>query len=412
MINIKEKQDCCGCGACVQACPKQCIGMTADREGFFYPHVDDGICVDCGLCENVCPVINQNEPKEPLFVYAAKNNNEEIRLKSSSGGIFTLLAEQIISEGGVVFGARFNENWEVVHDFTETIEGLAPFRGSKYVQSTIGDNFIKVKKFLSDGRKVLFSGTPCQISGLKKYLRKEYDNLVTVEVVCHGVPSPMIWRDYLDYKRAKRVAGKNTVSSSIDDMPVITDISFRDKTNGWKKFGFKIIYAASKAAENSVSKSSDTIDYEITPLNEDLFMRGFLKNLYLRPACHHCAVRHGRSGADISVADYWGVQSIHPDMDDDKGTGLVLINTERGENIYRIISNQIGNKTSDYNKAIMYNPCIVRSVNIPNRRQQFWSVYQKSKIDGIQLICDLMEPSPLALFAKRVMGKIKKIIKL
>lgn len=214
MINIKEKHNCCGCSACVQVCPKQCISMSADNEGFLYPQIDTAICIDCGLCEKVCPVINQNEPREPLAVYAANNNNEDIRLKSSSGGIFTLLAEQIISEGGVVFGARFNENWEVVHDYTEAIEGLEPFRGSKYVQSIIGDNFIKAKQFLTDGRKVLFSGTPCQIAGLKKFLRKEYENLLTVEVVCHGVPSPMVWRDYLDYKRAKRAAGKNSVSKS------------------------------------------------------------------------------------------------------------------------------------------------------------------------------------------------------
>lgn len=412
MIVIKEKHNCCGCSACVQVCPKQCISMSADDEGFLYPQVDTEICIDCGLCEKVCPVINQNEPVEPLAVYAAKNINEEIRLKSSSGGIFTLLAEQIISEGGVVFGARFNDNWEVIHDYSETIEGLEPFRGSKYVQSIIGDNYIKVKQFLNNGRKVLFSGTPCQIAGLKKFLRKDYYNLLTVEVVCHGVPSPMVWQDYLNYKRAKRATGKKMVSSSLHEMSVITGISFRDKTNGWKKFGFKISYAASKAAENTVLRSANVANSEITPFKEDIFMKGFLKNLYLRPSCYHCAVRHGRSCADISIADYWGIQSIHPDMDDDKGTGLVLINTERGEKLYSFISNQILNKTSDYKKAIMYNPCIVRSVSMPNRRRQFWTVYQKSKIEGIPVICDLMTPSRVTSVVKRVARKIKEIIKL
>lgn len=406
MIDIKEKHNCCGCGACVQVCPKQCISMSADNEGFLYPQVDAAICIDCGLCEKVCPVINQNESREPLAVYAAKNNNEEIRLKSSSGGIFTLLAEQIISEGGVVFGARFNENWEVIHGYTETIDGLEPFRGSKYVQSVIDDNFIKAKQFLTDGRKVLFSGTPCQIAGLKKFLRKEYENLLTVEVVCHGVPSPMVWKDYLDYKRAKRAAGKNTVSSSLNELPVITSISFRDKTHGWKKYGFKICYAASKAVENSVSKSADTANCEITPFNEDLFMKGFLKNIYLRPSCYHCAARQGKSGADISIADYWGVQTIHPEIDDDKGTGLVLINTKQGANYYNSITNQIKSLISSYDKAIMQNPCIVKSVKEPNRRHQFWQNYPISKIDSIGVICDLMTPSPIVVFAKRVIGKI------
>lgn len=410
MIDIKEKHNCCGCSACVLVCPKQCISMSADKEGFLYPQVDGAICIDCGLCDKVCPVINQEEPREPLAVYAAKNNNEEIRLKSSSGGIFTLLAEQIIAEGGVVFGARFNESWEVVHDYTETIEGLEPFRGSKYVQSVIGDNFIKAKQFLKDGRKVLFSGTPCQIAGLKKFLRKEYENLLTVEVVCHGVPSPMVWRDYLDYKRAKRAVGKNTVSSSLNELPVIAGISFRDKTNGWKKFAFKISYAASKAAENSLSKSADNTNYEITPFSEDLFMKGFLKNLYLRPSCYHCAARQGKSGADISIADYWGIQSIHPEIDDDKGTGLILINTKQGANYFNSTANQIDSLTSSYNKAIMQNPCIVKSVKEPNRRQQFWQNYPISKIDCIEVVCDLMTPSPIVVFAKKVIGKFKRII--
>lgn len=410
MIDIKEKHNCCGCSACVLVCPKQCISMSADKEGFLYPQVDGAICIDCGLCDKVCPVINQEEPREPLAVYAAKNNNEEIRLKSSSGGIFTLLAEQIIAEGGVVFGARFNESWEVVHDYTETIEGLEPFRGSKYVQSVIGDNFIKAKQFLKDGRKVLFSGTPCQIAGLKKFLRKEYENLLTVEVVCHGVPSPMVWRDYLDYKRAKRAVGKNTVSSSLNELPVIAGISFRDKTNGWKKYAFKISYAASKAAENSLSKSADNTNYEITPFSEDLFMKGFLKNLYLRPSCYHCAARQGKSGADISIADYWGIQSIHPEIDDDKGTGLILINTKQGANYFNSTANQIDSLISSYNKAIMQNPCIVKSVKEPNRRQQFWQNYPISKIDCIEVVCDLMTPSPIVVFAKKVIGKFKRII--
>ena len=406
MIDIKEKHNCCGCGACVQVCPKQCISMSADNEGFLYPQVDTEICIDCGLCEKVCPVINQNEPREPLAVYAAKNNNEEIRLKSSSGGIFTLLAEQIITEGGVVFGARFNEKWEVIHDFTETIEGLEPFRGSKYVQSIIGDNFKVAKQLLNEGRKVLFSGTPCQIAGLKKFLRKEYDNLLTVEVVCHGVPSPMVWRDYLDYKRAKRATGKNTVSSSLNEFPVITGISFRDKTNGWKKFGFKICYAASKAAENSVSKSANTANCEITPFNEDIFMKGFLKNLYLRPSCYNCAARQGKSGADISIADYWGINKIHSEFDDNKGVGLILIYTKMGEEVYKDLHPCTTNCVSLYAKAVKYNSCLENSVKEPYLRNDFWTLYKTRNITAIQVISDKLK-APLII---RILRKIKTII--
>lgn len=410
MININEKKDCCGCNACVQICPKHCITMFPDIEGFLYPQVDFDICVGCGLCVEVCPVINQNESRLPLAVYAAKNKNEEIRLKSSSGGIFTLLAEKIIKEKGVVFGARFDENWNVIHDYTETIEGLEWFRGSKYVQSVIGNNLKKAKQFLTEGRKVLFSGTPCQIAGLKKYLRKEYENLLAVEVVCHGVPSPKVWRDYIEYKRAKRGTGKNSVSSSLNELPVVTGISFRDKSNGWKKYGFKISYAAFKAAENTVSKSVIS-NSEITPFNEDLFMKGFLKNLYLRPSCYHCAARQGKSGADISIADYWGVQSIHPELDDDKGTGLVLINTKHGVNYFNSIKDQIDSLISSYDKAIMQNPCIIKSVKQPKQRIIFWSNYHISKIDCIEVVINSMRPVLNVVIVKQTIQKFKSIIK-
>ena len=235
MIDIKDKKDCCGCSACVQKCPKQCISLKEDCEGFLYPIVDKDICIDCGLCEKVCPILYQGEERKPLKVFAAKNHDEEIRKQSSSGGIFTLLAEKIINEGGVVFGAKFDENWDVKHDYTETIEGLAAFRGSKYVQSRIEDNYRKAETFLKQGRKVLFSGTPCQIAGLKRFFRKEYENLLTVDFICHGVPSPGVWRRYLQ-ETVARMCDKNRVSTdpiSIKNARV-ESISFRDKSHGWK----------------------------------------------------------------------------------------------------------------------------------------------------------------------------------
>lgn len=172
MIHITDKRDCCGCNSCVQRCPKSCIRMREDDEGFLYPKVDESVCIDCGLCEKVCPVIHQARENRPIVVCAAKNKSEEIRYQSSSGGVFTALANEIIREGGVVFGAGFDENWEVKHDCTETVEGLSAFRGSKYVQSRIGDSFKKAEQFLKIGRTVLFSGTPCQIAGLKRFCGK------------------------------------------------------------------------------------------------------------------------------------------------------------------------------------------------------------------------------------------------
>lgn len=201
MIKIEDKKKCCGCTACVQVCPKQCIDLIEDTEGFLYPKVNKKSCVECGACENVCPFTFTLQPRmNPLVSYAAKNRDEDVRKESSSGGIFTALAENVINEGGVVFGVRFDEKWNPVFDYTETVDGLAAFRGSKYVQSTVGDSFKQVRSFLKANRKVLFSGTPCQVAGLKLFLRHEYDNLLTVEVVCHGVPSPGVWRKYLGEK--------------------------------------------------------------------------------------------------------------------------------------------------------------------------------------------------------------------
>ncbi len=230
MIEIRDKKMCCGCEACVQICPKGCISLNRDSEGFFYPKVDRALCVDCGLCDGVCPVINRSENREPIKTLAAKNRDDQIRANSSSGGIFTLLAQQTIAQGGVVFGAKFNDRWEVIHDYSETVEGVAAFRGSKYVQSRIGDNFIKVKKFLDSGRRVLFSGTPCQIAGLKNFLGREYDNLLTVDFICHGVPSPAVWERY------KSEVLRNTPPHC--QQPNIQHVSFRGKVRGWRLFSF------------------------------------------------------------------------------------------------------------------------------------------------------------------------------
>ena len=177
MLQITDKSKCCGCNACVQRCPKQCIVMHEDEEGFLYPQVDVTLCIDCGLCEKVCPVINQNMKKDPIVVFAMQHMDKGIRLKSSSGGIFTFIATNIIEEGGIVFGARWNEKLELVHDYTETKEGLSFFCGSKYVQSCIGNIYKDVEYFVKNKRRVLFTGTPCQVAGLKKFLHKEYENL-------------------------------------------------------------------------------------------------------------------------------------------------------------------------------------------------------------------------------------------
>ncbi|BEG97878.1 Coenzyme F420 hydrogenase/dehydrogenase, beta subunit C-terminal domain [Bacteroides sedimenti] len=369
MIELVDKKDCCGCNACVSKCPKQCIKMEEDYEGFLYPVIDKGVCIDCGLCEKVCPVINQNNPGKPLKVYAAKNQDEKIRMESSSGGIFTLLAEYVLSEGGVVFGAKFNKDWEVIHDYTETSEGLAVFRGSKYVQSQIGETYRQAEEFLKQGRKVLFSGTPCQIAGLKLFLRREYVNLLAVDFVCHGVPSPKVFRMYLNETIARQgVDGEKTVLSyPIDKRSLINDIKFRDKRLGWKKYSFALTLSVPLEKEEKSILFSE-------PLTENVFMKGFLKDLYLRPSCYQCPSKSFKSGSDLSIADYWGIQNVLQDFDDDMGVSLVLVNTEKGETIYKNI-NVISVETS-YQKAFQYNPCLEINVKLPKSRKIFYNSFE------------------------------------
>lgn len=312
MIHIDDKKDCCGCGACAQRCPKRCISMQEDGEGFLYPRIDLSLCIDCGLCEKVCPVLHQDAPREPLAVYAAKNPDETVRLSSSSGGIFTLLAEQTLSCGGVVFGARFNERWEVVHGYTETVDGLAAFRGSKYVQSRMGDSYRECEQFLKQGREVLFSGTPCQIAGLHRYLRKGYDRLLTVDIICHGVPSPGVFRRYLAEMK-EMIVRKNRI-----DEVIIKDISFRNKRLGWKKYSFSLTYSIPQ--KDGVEKMMVHSESKY----KNVFLKGFVRDLYLRPSCHACPAKAFKSGSDMTIGDFWAINTYLPGKNDHRGHSLCM----------------------------------------------------------------------------------------
>lgn len=389
MIEIKNKENCCGCGACVQRCPKQCIAFKEDEEGFLYPRVDESLCIDCGLCEKVCPILNTDVPREPLAVYAAFNHDEEVRITSSSGGIFSLFAESVIAEGGVVFGAKFNENWEVVHDYSETKEGLAAFRGSKYVQSLIGRAYKDAERFLKEGRKVLFSGTPCQISGLKKFLRKDYENLVTIDFICHGVPSPGVFRWYMAEELTnilKKKVFRLPKEGELKNIPSIgtlaekanvelKNIHFRDKIKGWKKFSFSICFSKLQGSNIVFSQS----------LRENKFILGFLKDLYLRPSCHMCVCKNLKSGADVTLGDFWGIQNILPQIDDDKGISLVLVSSPKGMQLFLDLKCEVIESKLEYVKK--YNSAYYKSSIIPKERISFWTMKETSFSTRIKKCC-------------------------
>lgn len=362
MIDIIDKKDCVGCNACVQRCPKQCISMHEDEQGFLYPKVDLNLCIHCDLCEKVCPVINQAEPRKPLETFAAKNTDDVVRMSSSSGGIFYALAEKIIEDGGIVFGARFNEQWEVVHDYAETLEGVKAFQGSKYVQSRIGETFQQAEQFLKSGRKVMFTGTPCQIAGLRLFLRKEYPELLSIDVACHSVPSPMVWKCFIDSK-------KNIAFNHID---------FRDKTNGWLNYGF------------ALEKEGKCKFYQKS--SENIYMRGFLNDLYTRQSCAACPAKAGRSGSDITLADFWGIWNVKPDFDSHTGASAVIVNSSKGMIATRQLTS-VNFEKVNYEDIIRYNSALITPAKFPKQRIEFWQKFEHEGIDCIAPIVQSMQPS-------------------
>ena len=403
MINITQKENCCGCSACAQRCPKQCITMQADDEGFLYPIIDANLCIDCGLCEKVCPIINQNEPRRPLKVYAAINKNEEIRMQSSSGGIFTLLAEKTIKEGGVVFGVKFDKNWQVVFDYTETVEGIAPFRGSKYVQATVGNAYKQAESFLKSGRKVLFSGTPCQIAGLKKFLRKEYDNLLTVDIICHGVPSPKVWDIYLKEtcsKLLKKIPDEEYSVGSAKDRDYkscIETINFRSKITGWRKYSFLLKLNFSTDDEKKTVVFSEEFE-------NNTYMQAFITNINIRYSCYNCAFKSGKSHSNITIADFWRINNIRPNLDDNKGTTLLfeyqkdIIENIKGVTLKSIQNNNINSICGSYhNSSIKTNG---------NRKLFFRDILKTKNINDI--IKRYATPKPY----QRILNVIERRLKL
>ena len=357
MINITDKKACCGCWACENVCPKGCIRMEEDNEGFRYPKVDTEKCIECGLCEKVCPIKQPRQDDTVPESFVVQNKNAQILRNSTSGGFYSAIANYVIEKGGVVFGAAFDENMTLRHTYSETLEGCTRFRGSKYVQSRIGDNYKKAESFLKSGRKVLFSGTPCQIAGLNLYLRKEYENLLTVDFICHGVPSPGVWREYLKEEIARQCDGKNSVlSHPMEKESVkIKHISFRDKKLGWKKYSFALILSVSDrhGVENTVLLSE--------PLNKNLFLRGFLADLYLRPSCYACPAKCLKSGSDVTIGDFWGIEKVMPEMDDDKGVSVVLFNNIRSCcNVEYSKLNAIVSETR-YEKVVLSNSALTYS---------------------------------------------------
>lgn len=368
MIIIKSDKDCCGCGACENKCPQQCIKLEKNPEGFLYPNIDSTKCINCHLCEKVCPILHPFENKLPYKTLAIKNKNQQIRKNSASGGLFSILAETMIEQGGCVYGAAFTKDWNVQHICVTKKDELSPLRGSKYLQSSIGLCYQDIESKLKRGIPVLFTGTPCQISGLKHYLIKEYTNLYTAEIICHSVISPQLWQAYLNF---------------VSNGEKITSVNFRDKRFGWKDYtilikGVKKIFIKNISAEN-------------------FYMSCIFKGLLSRYSCYECPVKNGKSSCDITIGDFWGIDTIDKKFYDSLGVSVALLRNPKIESLLNLSNCE--HKEFRYEDALKYNKAIEKPLLLPPERQ---TIYNEIKNNGISILLRYTNISFKSKLKKRI----------
>ena len=345
-IKIEEKDLCCGCTACYSVCPKNVIRMVRDNEGFLYPEVDKEKCVNCGMCKKVCPILNKaklNEFKPKAYLF--QNSNEEIRKDSTSGGIFTAIGEFVIKNNGIVYGASFDVTFAVNHIGIESVADLSKFRKSKYVQSNQNNCFKEIKQYLDNGKLVCYSGTPCQVGGLRAYLRKDYENLILVDIMCHSVPSPLVFEKYKGYILKKMNANK------------ILNINFRDKN----KYGYKYSMMTVETDNGIYSQGIDT----------DPYLRAFFSDTSVRPSCYNCHFKTMKRVSDLTIWDCFNINEIDKSFDDDKGTTRVLVQSEKGEKLLENLDNA-RLKELDINVATKKVKEMTNSVNYNSKRKEFF----------------------------------------
>jgi len=375
-----DKKDCTGCGACMNICPRKAIKMVEDEMGFLYPQINKELCINCGMCKKTCPVFENKSAKRDLpTVYAGWSKDENVRYNSTSGGIFTEIAKLVLNDNGYIVGAQYGENNQVEHAITNTFEGLEKLRQSKYVQSNIGDIFLQVKELLEQGIFVAFAGSPCQIAGLYKFLRKKYSNLLTIEFICRGMNSPKAYKSWLS-------------EIEFNKKSKISRVWFKYKMNGWKK--------------SPRCTRLDFIDGSFLVIDDEknLYMQGYLEdNLYIRPSCGRCKFNSLPRQADITLADFWGIEKS---LDDDKGTSLILINSDIGEKYVNMIMNNINAYQRNIEEVYAGNVCFDNSVVINSKSEEFLKSLNEQNFS--KQLKKYHKNKPLY---KRLLNKLKKIVK-
>ena len=346
MIEIINKTDCCGCTACANICPRDAITMEPDFEGFLYPKVHPDKCVECGLCEKACPVMNKPAKKDDLLQSVVlRVKREDVLKNSTSGGFTTPLVEWVLGQGGAVCAATYDKEFRVVHAIIDTPDPrqIGRTRGSKYVQSTLGDCFTQIKNLLKQDRLVCFVGTTCQVSGLKSYLGKEYDNLICVDLVCHGTPSPKLWEKYLAYQKEKYGSD-------------ISEIAFRNKTYGYHSGTMKIRFSNGKTYYGSA--------------RVDPMLKSFFREIASRPICYQCPFKRLERCSDFTIYDCWHAAQLVPGLtDDDKGYTNVIIQSEKGQKVLEQIRGGYEIYSADTEKAVQLDGSMVRDSAKPHKRR-------------------------------------------
>lgn len=377
MIEIKDKSKCSGCSACYSVCPKNCISMIEDEEGFLYPTVNKDDCIKCGLCEKVCPLEEHNNKKNGVVSSCIiQNKDKEVLLQSTSGGSFTPIAEYVLRQNGVVFGVEMtSDDFIIRHTKVEKKEELLKFRSSKYVQSSVGDTFKDAKNELENGRMVCFSGTPCQIQGFKNFLKKDYENLITVDVVCRGVPSPGMWRDYVE---------------KLQQLDKVQEIVFRDKGLGYQYSTMKVKYANGTVKRNGIES--------------DQWLRMFFSGLSLRPSCPTCNFRTTDRCSDFTIWDCFNVSDLTNTLDETKGATRMLIHTQKGMQIFDKIKNSFNFVEAPTNIVAKG---IKETFFLNRNRNNFISDYKSMSMDSL---LEKWVPMSVEVYLKKYARRVLNVI--
>ena len=356
MISIDKKQDCCGCTACVSACPVKCISMQPDEEGFLYPKFDREKCINCNKCDKVCPIKNKLNNTSKIEAICARAKDLEIVKDSTSGGFFTPLAQYVLEQNGAVVGAECSDQNTIEHIFVNDDKDLAKLRGSKYVQSNLENIFETVKNNLESNTIVCFSGTPCQVSGLLSYLDKDYDNLITIDMICKGVPSPKLWKKYIDYQE-KKYKSK------------IKKVSFRKKTYGYHSGTMELVFENGKKY-----RGSGRIDY---------YLKSFYKDISSRPSCYECSFKTDKHPSDFTIFESWHASTVVPGLKDDNlGYTSVLINTDKGRKHFSKIKDRYEWYSIDKEQAIELDGIMVRNNSTPHpKREEYYKDLDNEELD-------------------------------